>query len=72
VVVIESRIVAVRKSSFDVEHRLTNGGELAAEGFKTRVWTRRDPNDPERIKSHPIPCPRPPQSGPGFVSFAYQ
>ena len=55
VVVIESRILAVRKSSFDVEHRLTNRGELATEGFETRVWTKRDPNAPERIKSHPIP-----------------
>jgi len=26
-IAIESRIVAVRKSSFEVEHRLTNGGE---------------------------------------------
>jgi 4-hydroxybenzoyl-CoA thioesterase len=36
-VAIESRIVTVRKSSFEVEHRLTNGGELSAEGFETRV-----------------------------------
>jgi 4-hydroxybenzoyl-CoA thioesterase len=55
VVKIESRVVAVRKSSFDVEHRLTNGDEIATEGFETRVWTTRDPNDPEGIKSHPIP-----------------
>jgi 4-hydroxybenzoyl-CoA thioesterase len=45
----------VRKSSFDVEHRLTNGSELATQGFETRVWTMRDPNDPERIKSCRIP-----------------
>jgi hypothetical protein len=31
-----------------------NCGELSAEGFETRVWTVRDPNDPERMKSHPI------------------
>jgi 4-hydroxybenzoyl-CoA thioesterase len=54
-IAIDSRIVTVRKSSFEVEHRLTNGGELSAEGFETRVWTMRDPNDPERMKSHPIP-----------------
>ena len=36
IVTIESKIVAVRKSSFDVEHRLTNGGELATEGFQTQ------------------------------------
>ena len=54
-IAIESRIVTVRKSSFEVEHRLTNGGELSAEGFETRVWTMRDPNNSERIKSHPIP-----------------
>jgi 4-hydroxybenzoyl-CoA thioesterase len=55
VVTIESKIVAVRTSSFDVEHQLTNGGELATEGFETRVWTIRDPSNPERIKSYPIP-----------------
>ncbi len=56
VVTIESKIAAVRTSSFDVEHRVTNAGELATEGFETRVWTIRDPHDPDRLRSHPIPA----------------
>ena len=30
-------------------------GELTVEGFETRVWTIRHPDDPNRIKSQPIP-----------------
>jgi len=55
IVSIESSIVEFRRSSFDVAHRLTNGGELAVEGFETRVWAGRDPADPGRLKSMPIP-----------------
>ncbi len=54
-VIIESSIKEFRRSSFDVEHRLMNGGQLAVEGFETRVWAARDPSDPSRIKSAPIP-----------------
>ena len=54
-VVIESVIKEFRRSSFDVEHRLMNGGKLAVEGFETRVWVARDPADASRIKSVPIP-----------------
>jgi 4-hydroxybenzoyl-CoA thioesterase len=54
-VVIESTIAAFRRSSFDVRHRLRKAGELAAEGFETRVWVGRHPGDPTRIKSQPIP-----------------
>ena len=54
-VVIESSIKEFRRSSFDVEHRLMNGGALAVEGFETRVWAARDPSDPARIRSLPIP-----------------
>jgi 4-hydroxybenzoyl-CoA thioesterase len=55
-VVIESTIKEFRRSSFDVEHRLMNDGALAVEGFETRVWAARDPSDPARIKSAPIPA----------------
>jgi 4-hydroxybenzoyl-CoA thioesterase len=54
-VVIESTIKEFRRSSFDVEHRLMNGGALAVEGFETRVWAARDPSDPARVKSVPLP-----------------
>jgi 4-hydroxybenzoyl-CoA thioesterase len=50
-----SQVLAFRRSSFDVEHRLSVAGELAVEGRETRVWATRDKDDPERIKSKPIP-----------------
>jgi 4-hydroxybenzoyl-CoA thioesterase len=56
VVTIESRITEFRRSSFLVEHRLVDGGELAVEGFEVRVWTGRDPGEPKRLKSLPIPA----------------
>jgi len=53
---IASEITEFRRSSFDVAHRLTVGGELAVEGRETRVWATRDKDDPSRIKSAPIPA----------------
>lgn len=52
---IESAVTAVRRSSFDVEHRIMKGGALAVERFETRVWVGRHPDDPARIKAQPIP-----------------
>jgi 4-hydroxybenzoyl-CoA thioesterase len=54
-VVVESTIHQFRKASFDVVHRLTKSGELAVEGFETRVWVVRDQSDPDKLKSQPIP-----------------
>jgi 4-hydroxybenzoyl-CoA thioesterase len=54
-VVIESVIAEFGRSSFKVEHKLFNKGALAVEGFETRVWTGRDPADPGKLKSQPIP-----------------
>ncbi len=51
-----SQVSEFRRSSFDVEHRLTIRGELAVEGRETRVWAVRDPTDPARIKAAPIPA----------------
>jgi 4-hydroxybenzoyl-CoA thioesterase len=56
VVGMSSQISALRRSSFDVEHQLFVGGALVVEGRETRVWAVRDPADPGRIKSHPIPA----------------
>ncbi|WP_184385858.1 acyl-CoA thioesterase [Roseococcus suduntuyensis] len=54
-VVIESRITAFRRSSFDVTHRLLKAdGALGVEGFETRVWTVREAEG-GRIRSAPIP-----------------
>ena len=55
-VVIETTISAIKRSSFDVQHRLTKDGELAVEGFETRVWVGRDPADPDRIKAKVLPA----------------
>ena len=55
-VVIESTVKEFRRASFDMEHRLTKDGALAIEGFETRVWAARDPSDPAKIKSVPIPA----------------
>ena len=52
---IESALAACGRSSFKIEHRLTMAGALAVEGFETRVWAVRDPDDPSRIKSQAIP-----------------
>ncbi len=55
VVTVETRITEFRHSSFDVEHLLLKEGALAIEAYETRVWVGRHPDDPERIKSQPIP-----------------
>jgi 4-hydroxybenzoyl-CoA thioesterase len=53
--VIETTISEIKRSSFNIHHRLLRRGELAVEGFETRVWVGRDPADPHKLKSKPIP-----------------
>jgi 4-hydroxybenzoyl-CoA thioesterase len=53
---IASTLAACGRSSFKIEHRLSLAGALCAEGFETRVWAGRDPNDATLIKSEPIPA----------------
>ena len=55
-VTIETAVVACGRSSMKIEHRLAKAGVLAAEGFETRVFVARDPDDPARMKSQPIPA----------------
>jgi 4-hydroxybenzoyl-CoA thioesterase len=56
-VVIESGVSEWRRSSFVVQHRLLKAdGALAVEGFETRVWAVPHPDDPQRIKTAPIPA----------------
>ena len=45
-----------RRSSFNVEHRLSVNGELAVEGAETRVWAARSKDDPEKIGGIAIPA----------------
>ena len=52
---IESSITEFGRTSFNVHHRLINAGVLAVEGFETRVWVGKHPDDPARIKAQPIP-----------------
>lgn len=51
-----SQVSEFRRSSFDVEHKLTIRGELAVEGRETRVWAGRDPANSSQIKAQPIPA----------------
>jgi 4-hydroxybenzoyl-CoA thioesterase len=53
---IASRVCEFRRSSFDVEHRLTLDGALAVEGSESRVWTARHKDDPHKISAAPIPA----------------
>jgi 4-hydroxybenzoyl-CoA thioesterase len=55
-VTIKTQVVAVGRSSIKLEHSLSLGTAVAAEGTETRVWAVRDPNDPMRVKSEPIPA----------------
>lgn len=54
-VVIETRVVEFRRSSFDVQHRITLDGALCVEGFDTRVWAARTAGEPGQIKSKAVP-----------------
>jgi 4-hydroxybenzoyl-CoA thioesterase len=52
---VASRVAAFRRSSFDVDHRITIDGELAVEGGETRIWAARDKNNPDKISALAIP-----------------
>ena len=56
VVEIETTIGELRRSSFDVQHRLWNQGRLAVEGHEIRVWAERDPGDESRLRAKAIPA----------------
>ncbi len=55
VVTIESTVAEIKRSSFRMQHRLLKGDALAVEGYEIRVWTCRDPANPEKFRSRPIP-----------------
>jgi 4-hydroxybenzoyl-CoA thioesterase len=54
-VVIETKVAAFRRSSFDVQHRLSLDGDLCVECSDTRVWVERDPGDLDKVRATPIP-----------------
>jgi 4-hydroxybenzoyl-CoA thioesterase len=49
-----SEVTHVGRSSFEIDHRLFNRGELAVDAHEKRVWTVRDKGD-GRLKSQAIP-----------------
>jgi 4-hydroxybenzoyl-CoA thioesterase len=53
---IATRATKFGRASFEIEHKLTIGGELHIEGNETRVWAAKDPADPDKIKSVAIPA----------------
>jgi 4-hydroxybenzoyl-CoA thioesterase len=54
-VTIESEFTRIGTSSFEIAHKIIKDGKVTVEGFEKRVWIGRDPNDPKKIKSKPIP-----------------
>jgi 4-hydroxybenzoyl-CoA thioesterase len=54
-ITIESRIEKFNRSSFEVIHRVYKGEALAIEAFETRVLVGRHPDDPDKLKSAPMP-----------------
>ena len=56
VIEIASRVSEFRRSSFDIEHRITIAGELAVEGDESRVWTVRIKDNPDKIGAAAIPA----------------
>ena len=52
---IVSRVREFRRSSFDIEHKLSVAGELVVEGTEIRVWAVRDKSDAKRIATAAIP-----------------
>ncbi|RST85552.1 acyl-CoA thioesterase [Aquibium carbonis] len=55
VITIETTAGEVRRSSFDIEHRVLKGDAVAIVARETRVWAGKDPENPDRIKGFPIP-----------------
>lgn len=55
VIDIAARVTEFRRTSFDVEHRLSVGGDVAVEGTETRVWAVRHKSDPDRLATAAIP-----------------
>ena len=52
---IESRIESFKRSSFEVLLNVFKGDRLAIEAWETRVLVGRHPDDPEKLKSAPVP-----------------
>ena len=62
---IASRVAEFRRSSFDVEHRITIDGKLAVEGGETRVWAARSHGRSRAASAPPL---FPPKSLPNLAN----
>ncbi len=54
VIAIASRVVEFRRSSFEVEHRITLDGHIAVDCGETRVWAVRAADAPHGLRSRAI------------------
>ena len=52
---IVSKVAAVGRSSFEIDHRLFNNAQLSVEGREKRVWTIRDAENGGRLKAQALP-----------------
>lgn len=53
-VIIHTEVSALRRSSFDLRHRVEKNGAVAVEALETRVWVWGDPRS-GTMKSAPLP-----------------
>ena len=54
---IVSTVIGVGRTSFRIRHVGMKAGTTLVQGQETRVWSVRDPDDPGRLRSQPIPDP---------------
>lgn len=55
VITVESAIAEWRSSTFKLEHKVFNRGELAVEGYEIRAWVAKDETHPSGIRTLPLP-----------------
>jgi 4-hydroxybenzoyl-CoA thioesterase len=55
-IAIESRVESIKRSSFEVIHKVFKGEALAIEAWETRVLVGHDPQNPDKLKSAPFPA----------------
>ena len=54
-ITIATHVEEWRAKIFMQVHRVTRGEDLICEGRETRTFVRRDPDDPDRLRSIPVP-----------------
>jgi 4-hydroxybenzoyl-CoA thioesterase len=54
-IVIHTQVEEWRDKVFIQHHRVTRGDDLICEGRETRVFVRRDANDPDRLRAIAVP-----------------